>query len=510
VRKAVLAVTGAGKSYAGNPALAGVDLELAGSQVHALVGENGAGKSTLVKIISGGLAADAGSLALEGRPFRPRSPADAQRRGVVAVHQELSLSPYLPVYQNVLLGRREGSGPFLNPGLLRRLAGELQRRYGTSIDPESWVSDLPLEEQQVVEILKALAFDPRVLILDEPTSALGAENTRWLLDLIRELKARGRAILFISHRLPEIMELADTITVLKDGRKVATVERAGTDADEVVRMMVGRELSDIFPPKPDRASLEAKPVLLRVRGLVAERVRRAELEVRAGEVVGLAGLEGQGQHELLLALFGINPVLAGEIEISGRKVSPRSPARAIAAGISLVPVDRRTEGIILPLSVAHNIAMATLDRRQRLGWVDRVAEQRLAADMIGRLAIRTRSPSTPVGDLSGGNQQKVALGKWLAAEPRLLLLDDPTRGVDIQTRRDIYHRIRRLAAQGVGVLLSSTDTIELVGTCDRVLVMYEGRIVSALEGSAITEQNIVSAAVGLAGGESGGALRPAG
>jgi ribose transport system ATP-binding protein len=306
------------------------------------------------------------------------------------------------------------------------------------------------------------------------------------------------------------MELADTITVLKDGRKVATVERAGTDADEVVRMMVGRELSDIFPPKPDRASLEAKPVLLRVRGLVAERVRRAELEVRAGEVVGLAGLEGQGQHELLLALFGINPVLAGEIEISGRKVSPRSPARAIAAGISLVPVDRRTEGIILPLSVAHNIAMATLDRRQRLGWVDRVAEQRLAADMIGRLAIRTRSPSTPVGDLSGGNQQKVALGKWLAAEPRLLLLDDPTRGVDIQTRRDIYHRIRRLAAQGVGVLLSSTDTIELVGTCDRVLVMYEGRIVSALEGSAITEQNIVSAAVGLAGGESGGALRPAG
>ncbi len=507
----VLALTGVGKSYAGNPALVDMDLELAPGQVHALVGENGAGKSTLVKIVSGVLKADSGKIIFEGRPFRPHSPADAQASGVVAVHQELSLSPYLPVYQNIWLGRRQDdSGAFLNLKALRSASSELQTRFNTSIDLDRWVGDLSLEEQQIVEILKALAYDPRVIILDEPTSALGAANTRWLLDLIEHLKSRSCAILFISHRMPEIMELADMVTVLKDGKKVATVARQEVAADDVVRMMVGRDLEDIFPPKPDRGYLDAQPFLLETRDLGAERVHHVDLAVRAGEIVGLAGLEGQGQHELLLSLFGIHPLLHGEIHMSGRKVSLRNPSRAIAAGISLVPVDRRTEGVVLPLSVGQNIAMATLGRRQRWGWVDQQAERQVVDEMIGRLAVRTYSAAAPVGSLSGGNQQKVALGKWLAANPRLLLLDDPTRGVDIETRRDIYHRIRGLASEGVGVLLSSTDTIELMGVCDRVLVMYEGRIVRELVGSSITEENIVAAAVGLQGADNGGNPNSAG
>jgi len=325
-------ITGVGKSYAGNPALVDMNMVLSAGTVHALIGENGAGKSTLVKIVSGGLKSDSGDISFEAKAYNPHSPADAQRLGVVAVHQELSLSPYLPVYQNIWLGHDEKrSGAFINLGDLRARTEKLQAEYSTSIDPERWVSDLSLEEQQVVEILKALAYEPRVIILDEPTSALGAENTRWLLDLIERLKKRGSAILFISHRMPEVMELADVLTVLKDGKKVGTVERSKVGPDDVVRMMVGRDLQDIFPEKPDRAEIEKNSTLLEVNGLYAEKVLHVDFEVKAGEIVGLAGLEGQGQHELLLSLFGMHTVLDGEVRLKGRKVTLRSPTRAIAA-----------------------------------------------------------------------------------------------------------------------------------------------------------------------------------
>lgn len=393
----VLGLSGISKSYAGNPALQNVDMQLAAGEVHALVGENGAGKSTLVKIISGGLRADDGEIALEGKPFRPHSPQDAQHRGVVAVQQELSLSPYLPVYQNIWLGNRSNaSGMFVNSKLLRRRTRELQERYSTSIDPERWVSDLSLEEQQIVEILKALAFDPRVIILDEPTSALGAENTRWLLDLIEDLKKRSCSILFISHRLPEIVELADTVTVLKDGQKVGTVPSTDVTEEQIVRMMVGRDLEDIFPAKPDRSSIDQAPILLDVSGLVARGVRSASFHLHAGEIVGLAGLEGQGQHDLLLSLFGLHTLLRGSISIRGKKAQLSNPSHAIDAGVSLVPVDRRTEGVVLPLSVSQNVAMATLSRRQRWGWIDRAAERRVVDELIERLAVRTQSANTPV------------------------------------------------------------------------------------------------------------------
>ena len=494
----LLRVAGAGKAYAGNPVLQDISLELRAGRAHALVGENGAGKSTLVKIMSGGIRSFSGQLFLGDKGYKPLSPADAQSKGVVAVQQELSLSPFLPVYQNIWLGKKGVPGGGGNVALWRKTE-ELLGRYGVSMDTTRWVGDLSLEEQQIVEILKALAFDPKVIIFDEPTSALGATNTRWLLDLMHELKKRGCALLLISHRLPEIMEMADDITVLKDGIKVATKERSELTEDDVVRMMVGRDLEDVFPAKASAESLDAGSPVLEVDHLSAEGVRDVSFDIRRGEVVGLAGLEGQGQHELLMSLFGLKLRRGGEVRLDGAALDVRSPSRAIDLGIGLVPVDRRTEGVVLPLPISENIALATLDRRQRFGWLDRTAEAHLVEETIGDLAIHCAGARSAVETLSGGNQQKVALGKWLAVKPKLLLLDDPTRGVDIEARRDIYYKIRAIASAGVGVLINSTDTIELVGLCDRVLVMYEGGVASELVGDRITEEAIVGAAVGVGG-----------
>ena len=445
-----------------------------------------------------GIPYDSGSLRYNGLRYRPLSPAEAQQAGIVTVQQELSLSPYLPVYQNLWLGHERLHGGFLvRMRNLRQRSADLCSRFDVHLDINQWASDLSLEGQQVAEILKALALDPRVILLDEPTSALGAANTRWLLGLIRKLKSQGRAVLFISHRMSEVLEIADDITVLKDGRKVKTVERSDVTEADIIRMMVGRDLKDIFPAKLPVGSLHSLPALLSAEHLHAEGVHGVSFAIRQGEVVGLAGLEGQGQHELLLTLFGLQPVHSGTIALPSGGTLAHSPTSSIRDGIAFVPVDRRTEGIVLPLSVAENIALSTLDRRSLWGWVKIKLEQEMVRDTIRDLAIRTPGPNAPVEYLSGGNQQKVALGKWLVAHPRILLLDDPTRGVDIETRRDIYYRIRELGSQGVGILLNSTDTIELVGLCDRVFVMYEGRIALELVGSEITEEGIVSAAVGL-------------
>jgi ribose transport system ATP-binding protein len=295
------------------------------------------------------------------------------------------------------------------------------------------------------------------------------------------------------------MELADAITVLKDGAKIATVARADVNEEDVVRLMVGRELTEIFPPKLNRDALAKGETLLEVRDLSAKGVDRVSFSIRAGEVVGLGGLEGQGQHDLLLALFGVNPRASGAVRIAGAEAAVKSPSEAIRDGIGLVPVDRRTEGVVLPLSIAENIALASLDRRQHWGWVDRGNERNVVQRTISELGVHSTGAAALVITLSGGNQQKVVLGKWLATHPRVLLMDDPTRGVDIETRRDIYRKIREIAAGGVAVLVNSTDTLELMGLCDRVLVMFEGRVARELTGEAITEEAIVGAAVGIKG-----------
>lgn len=506
----VLEISGICKAYAGNPAIQDITMRVASGEVHALVGENGAGKSTLVKIISGGIGADCGFMNLEGKEFRPHSPIDAQRRGVAAVQQELSLSPYLPVFENIWLGHRNSAsgaaadqarGGMRHPfALKKRLLAQtaaLQKQYSTNIDPYRWISDLSLEEQQVVEILKALAFDPKLIIFDEPTSSLGAENTRWLKEIIARLRRQGRAVIFISHRLKEIAELADTITVFKDGRRVATQAAAELAEDEIVTLMVGHELHTVFPPKADPAALAAAPAAMEARDISAPGIKNLSFSVKQGEIVGLAGLEGQGQHDLLLSLFGVKKILQGQLRVRGRPAISANPSQAIAAGVALVPVDRREEGVVLPLSVGHNIALATLGIRQKFGWIKFKAEQLAVSSTIKRLGIKTQGPSMPLWHLSGGNQQKAAFGKWLIADPAVLLLDNPTRGVDIQSRKDIYHQIRDLAAEGKSIVLSSADSIELIGLCDRVLVLYEGRIVAELSGGELTEEKIVASAIGI-------------
>lgn len=496
-----LTLAGVSKSYAGVPALEHLDLTLEAGRIHALVGENGAGKSTVVKIMAGGLAPDAGSMVLQGSDFRPRAPSEAQRMGVVAVQQELSLSPYQSVFQNIWLAQERQVGRIFGRNLrLREQTLALCRRYNVHVDVNAWVSDLTLEEQQVVEILKALARAPKLLILDEPTSALGASRTRWLLDLMKRLRDEGGTLLFISHRLPEVMEVADQITVLKDGQKVTTIAGHRTPESRVVQLMVGRDLQDIFPQKADPTMLEAAPIAFEAERLRSHWIRDVSFHIRQGEVVGLAGLAGQGQHELILSLFGLSPILGGTTKVRGKPIRAKSPNAAIRAGLCMVPVDRRTEGVILPLSVTENLSLPTLRDRQTAGWINRKQEREVVLRLIDLFSIRTSSLRTPLMSLSGGNQQKVAFSKWLGADPHVLILDDPTRGVDVEARRDIYHHIRHLASQGKGVLLNSTDLIELVGMCDRVLVMYEGAIVKNLTGSAISEEGIIAAAVGSTSG----------
>ena len=516
------------KAYDGVPALKGVDLHMRAGEVHALVGENGAGKSTLVRILAGQVAPDAGTILLEGRPVILPEPRAALRLGIATVHQELSLVPCLPVYVNLWLGHEKGlgaAGAGYGAGAgrvsaessapasgwqrwlsrfpvarMRQAAAALCRRFDVEVDLDSWVEDLPLEDQQVVEILKALAWNPRILILDEPTSALGARRSRWLMELMSRLAREGLSILFISHRLAEVLEVASTITVLKDGENAGTVRRVEATEAQIVRMMAGRELNDIFPAKvaTERAATPTRPALeVKHLSVAGGQVRQVTLVAYPGQVVGIAGLEGHGQRALMLALFGLERITSGEVWLHGQRLHLNSPSSAIAQGVALVPVDRRTEGLVLPLSIQENLALPTLLARQRWGLVRRDEERREASRMVAELGVRAWGLDQPVRTLSGGNQQKVVLGKWLMARPRLMLLDDPTRGVDVQTRRDLYHRIRQLAGTGTVVLINSTDVTELVGLCDTVYVMYEGRVVAELTGEAITEERIVAAAVGL-------------
>ncbi|MBE3574467.1 MAG: sugar ABC transporter ATP-binding protein [Firmicutes bacterium] len=486
------------KSYNGVPALRNVDFSVRAGEVHALLGENGAGKSTLIKILSGVTLPDGGKLRLGGHSLRLRTPLDALSSGIATVHQELSLVPHLSAAQNMWLGHEPGRRlGLINFRSVRQAAAEICQRYGVSLNLDAWIGDLPLAEQQVVEILKALAWNPQVLILDEPTSALTAQYADWLLGLLRSLAQAGVAIVFISHRLAEVMEVADRITVLKDGSLIGSVLRSEVHEGDLVRMMVGRELKDIFPAKADPRQIDSAPVILRAVGLRSGRaLRDVSFELRRGEIMGIAGLEGQGQHELMLALFGTLPLDSGDLFLAGDQIAVHNPRQAIRHKIALVPVDRRTEGLVMPLSVQQNLSLPTLRERSRWGLVQGEKEKHDMVGMASNLAIRARGLGAPVRTLSGGNQQKVVLGKWLLLHPSVLLLDDPTRGVDVETRRELYHRIRSLAEQGTAVLVRSTDTMELVGLCDSVLVMYEGAVVTRLTGEQITEANIVASAVG--------------
>ena len=501
----LLRMRGIDKRYGGVQALTGVDLTVEAGRIHAILGENGAGKSSLIKCMSGVVRPEAGTLEVDGRAVRFTSPADANAAGIVCIFQELSLVPDLSVADNIMISNPPRRLGMIDGRAQRRMAEAALARAGApDIHPLALVKDLPLSRRQLVEIAKALARNPRLLILDEATSALTAADVETVFRVLKDLRREGLGLVYISHRMHEIAELADTCSVFRNGRHVETFAAGAKTDGEIVRMMIGRDYTHVYPPKPPPVPATVAPVL-DVRGLGwSGTLEGIDLTLRPGEILGLGGLDGQGQRELLLALFGVLRGVTGEIRIDGRPVSLGGPvdAKAPRNALALIPEDRKTEGLMLPMSVAANLSFASLDRLSRGGIIDRAAERGRIDDMIAMLAIKTADPeSTAVSTLSGGNQQKVVLAKWLMNDPRVILLNDPTRGIDVGTKQEIYRLLRRLADEGAALVLYSTDYAELMGCCDRVLVMYDGRIQRELAGEAITEHALVASALNMEAGD---------
>ena len=491
---------GISKRYGGVRALQDAGLAVEAGRIHAVLGENGAGKSTLIKVMAGVVAPDEGRMLLDGEPVSFKSPAAANAAGIACIFQELSLIPDLTVADNIAISNPPRRFGLIDRAEQRRMAEQALARAGAdNIHPLALVKDLSLSRRQMVEIAKALARRPRILILDEATSALTAADVSKIYGVLKRLRAEGLALVYISHRIHEITELADECTVFCNGRSVASYA-AGTKTDnEVVEMMIGREYNAVFPPRTAHPASDAKPVL-EVRNLCwTDRLNDISLSVHAGEVIGLGGLDGQGQRELLLALFGVLRGTAGEVLIDGRPITIAGPdfAKRKGIGMALIPEDRKTEGLILPMSVRENLSFAALGRLSRWGVVNASAEREAVERIVRLLAIRTDGTDVPAGSLSGGNQQKLVIGKWLMLAPRILLLNDPTRGIDVGTKQEMYQLLRQLADEGAAILFYSTDYDELVGCCDRVLVMCDGAIGRELVGGEITERALVSSALNL-------------
>ncbi|HEX5499808.1 MAG TPA: sugar ABC transporter ATP-binding protein, partial [Thermomicrobiales bacterium] len=479
-------------------ALDGASFACDAGEIHALLGENGAGKSTMVKIICGVLPPDAGTIVYDGKATTFASPADAARRGVVPVFQELSVIPDLSVAQNLFMGREPRSRLGLIDGRrMRRDAAALLAELGFGgIDPAAAIRDLSLAERQIVEIAKAVGRRPRVLVLDEATSALNRRQVEQVFAVVRRLRDHGAAVVFISHRMEEVRALCDRATVFRDGVDVGTVDVAQASNDEIIQMMIGRTLHEAFPPRlPPTAPPEP---LLEVRSLGwGQDLRDISLTVDRGEILGLSGLEGQGQGDLLLALFGVYAGVSGTVRMNGRPVHLGGPNGAMRSDLALIPEDRKTQGLILALPVGENITLSTLPEVSRGGVLSLARERAATSRMQAALSIKTPNMGVPVRFLSGGNQQKVAIAKWLLTDAQVFLMYDPTRGIDVGAKQEIYALMRRLAADGHGILFFSTDLAEIVGLCDRALVMYEGAVAQALSGPDLTEANLVSAAVGV-------------
>ena len=500
-----LVLQGISKRYGGVNALQNVDFRCERGKVHAVLGENGAGKSTLIKIISGVIQPDHGTIQLEGRPLSFRSPSQANAAGIVCIFQELSLMPDLSVSDNISIATPPRRFGMIDARSQRRRAEELLGAIGCEdVNPMMRVRDLPLSRRQMVEIAKALGKKPKILILDEATSALAIADVEKVYAMLARLKADGVAILYISHRMHEIEALADTASVFRNGLHIQTFAKGQRSNDEIVQLMIGREISAHFPPK------QIKPrsaPLLDIKDLSWEnRLDKITLGVGRGEIVGLGGLDGQGQKELLLALFGVLKRVTGTVEINGKPQKLASPRAAMASGgIALVPEDRKTEGLMLPMSISDNLVIASLSELS-IGPFVSEGKVKTAVDAgIARLQIKVGSPEDAVNTLSGGNQQKVVLAKWLMTRPDVILLNDPTRGIDVGTKQEIYVLLRKLADEGAAILFYSTDYDELIGSCDRVAILYDGRIVSELEGIEINETNIVAASLNLAAcGQAGG------
>lgn len=471
------------KRFGGVTALREVSFDLRAGEVHALLGENGAGKSTLIKLATGVHRPDGGGLELEGRVCRDLTPALARQLGVACIYQQPTLCPDLSVAENIAL-RLEGGGAWRRVAwrARRRQAAELLNRVGASLNPDRTAGELSMPEQQLVEIACAVGAGARVVIMDEPTASLTGREQELLHRIVRDLRGAGTGIIYITHRLEEVALLADRVTVLRDGQTVGTRHAAAVDQSELIHMMVGREVTRLYPPR------EAEPggTLLELRGLGCRSggVREVSLQLHAGEILGLAGLVGAGRTELARVLFGLTPADSGDIVLGGKAVRIASPRDAVAQGIAYVPEDRRRHGVIPEMTVTENMSLASHRRLFPGTWLRPRRERSLALDFMQRLAVKADSPAAEVGTLSGGNQQKVALARWLATEPRILILDEPTQGVDVGAKSEIHRQMRTLAAQGMALLLISSDLPEVLGMSDRIGVMRHGRLVATLPGGA--------------------------
>ena len=491
----VLELSGIYKRFDATQALADVSLALLPGEVHALVGENGAGKSTLIKIMTGIHAPDAGRISVDGADLTLHNSAEAQRHGIAAIYQEPAIFPDLNVAENIFIGHRDRDA-LVRWRQMYKDAEAILARLDVRLDVGAPARGLSVAEQQAVEIAKAISLDVRVLIMDEPTAALSAHEVTRLFDQVRRLAESGVAVLFISHRIEEVLEIADRITVLRDGRLISTRHRDETSAQQAIKDMVGRDLSEFFA----RTGNPMDEVVLKVDHLGKDGVfSEVNFELRRGEILGFAGLVGAGRTDIALALFGIAPVDGGTVTLKGRPIAIRSPQHAMENGIAYLSEDRRRLGLSLPQSIAANITLTTLRRYvTRLRLLDSRAERHVAEGFRDRLRIRTASVETPVERLSGGNQQKTMLAKWLTSDPIVLILDEPTRGIDVGSKAEVHQIVDTLAKSGLAIILISSDLPEVIAMSDRVLVMREGRQVGMFAASEATEERIVTAAVGAA------------
>jgi ribose transport system ATP-binding protein len=484
------------KSFPGVKALDHVNLELYTGKVLALLGENGAGKSTLMKILSGVYTKDSGDIYFEGNKIDIHSPKYAQSLGIAIIHQELNLLPYLSIAENIFIGREftKNMTGRIDWKKLYRESKKYLEQLGVTIDPRTLVKNLSVGEQQMVEIAKALSLDAKIIIMDEPTDALTNKETEKLFKVIRTLKQNGKAIVYISHRLKEIFEICDDVTVMRDGKYIGSANVKNIDQEKLIEMMVGRKLEDKFP----RKILKPGKEMIRVEHLSKKGVLKdVNLSVRSGEVVGLSGLMGAGRTELAKAIFGALKIDSGDIYLEGEKVKINNPKDAVSLGIAYVSEDRKMEGLILKLSVRHNMTLSALGQFSTAGQINANKESRQVEEYIKKLAIKTPSSLQRVKNLSGGNQQKVVLSKWMMINPKVLILDEPTRGVDVGAKVEIYELINKLKESGVAIIMISSEMPEVMGISDRIVVMHEGKITGEFTHDEVSQEKIMQSAVGM-------------
>ena len=491
----LLEVKGLHKSFPGVLALKGVSLHLGEGEVLALIGENGAGKSTLMKILAGVQPADSGNYFVDAEPVNFHNVRDAMNKGIALIHQELNLAGNLDVASNIFLGREPQKNGFIQEAVLKQEAIKYLKRVGLDISVDTITGSLPIGKQQLVEIAKALSSDARVLIMDEPTSSLSQKETETLFEVVKGLREEGISVIYISHRLGEVKELADRVTVFRDGENAGDLGKDEINHDAMVRLMVGRDLTEFY----DRKIHSPGEMVLRTQSIVSPAFpeHSVSIEVRSGEIVGIAGLVGAGRTELLQTIFGITPALGGLMEVEGKAFAPNSPAEAIKSGLALAPEDRKQHGLVLPMTVRENASLPSLKNDQKNGMLDFEAEKKIAELAVEKMQIKTPSIEQIARFLSGGNQQKIVLGKWLAMNPKLLILDEPTRGIDIGAKREIYHLMEKLAGEGMAILFVSSEMEEVLGMADRAYVMHEGRVSGELSREELSEEAIMKLATGV-------------